>query len=79
MKINENATLIPTNPGVGKPTPGSNSASVNNAATKATDEALIEKLRAKVAAGEFEIDYKKISQAMLKDVVASIGQKPNRA
>ena len=32
----------------------------------------------KVAAGEFEIDYKKISQAMLKDVVAAIGQKPNR-
>ena len=111
MKINENATLIPTNPGVGKPTPGSNSASVNNAATKATadvvpgpavnldisltaklaevqsdskaskatDEALIEKLRAKVAAGEFEKKKKKISQAMLKDVVASIGQKPNRA
>lgn len=48
-------------------------------AGKASDEALIEKLRAKVAAGEFEIDYKKISQAMLKDVVAAIGQKPNRA
>ena len=46
-------------------------------ANKATDEALIEKLRAKVAAGEFEIDYKQISQAMLKDVVAAIGQKPN--
>jgi anti-sigma28 factor (negative regulator of flagellin synthesis) len=46
---------------------------------KASDEALIEKLRAKVAAGEFEIDYKQISQAMLKDVVAAIGQKPNRA
>jgi flagellar biosynthesis anti-sigma factor FlgM len=46
-------------------------------ASKASDEALIEKLRAKVAAGEFEIDYKQISQAMLKDVVAAIGQKPN--
>ena len=46
-------------------------------ANKASDEALIEKLRAKVAAGEFEIDYKKISQAMLKDVVAAIGNKPN--
>jgi hypothetical protein len=34
-------------------------------------------LRAKVAAGEFEIDYKQISQAMLKDVVAAIGHKPN--
>jgi flagellar biosynthesis anti-sigma factor FlgM len=39
-------------------------------ANKASDEALIQKLRAKVAAGEFEIDYKQISQAMLKDVVA---------
>jgi flagellar biosynthesis anti-sigma factor FlgM len=48
-------------------------------ASKASDEALIEKLRAKIAAGEFEIDYKKISQAMLNDVVAAIGQKPNRA
>jgi flagellar biosynthesis anti-sigma factor FlgM len=47
-------------------------------ATKASDQALIEKLRAKVAAGEFEIDYKKISQALLNDVVAAIGQKPNR-
>jgi anti-sigma28 factor (negative regulator of flagellin synthesis) len=46
-------------------------------ANKASDQALIEKLRAKVAAGEFEIDYKQISQAMLKDVVAAIGQKPN--
>jgi len=46
-------------------------------ANKASDQALIEKLRAKIAAGEFEIDYKQISQAMLKDVVAAIGQKPN--
>ena len=110
MKINENATLIPPNSGVGKAAPNSNSNTVNNSAakaqadtvagpavnldisltaklaevqsdskaSKATDEALIEKLRAKVAAGEFEIDYNKISQAMLKDVVAAIGQKPNR-
>ena len=47
-------------------------------ASKASDQALIEKLRAKIAAGEFEIDYKQISQAMLNDVVAAIGQKPNR-
>jgi flagellar biosynthesis anti-sigma factor FlgM len=46
-------------------------------ASKASDQALIEKLRAKIAAGEFEIDYKKISQAMLNDVVAAIGHKPN--
>jgi len=114
MKINENAALIPQNPGVVKATPGSNSASENNAtakaprdvisgpavnldisltaklaevqtdskaskASKASDEALIERLRAKVAAGEFEIDYKQISQAMLKDVINAIGQKPSRA
>ena len=111
MKINENAALIPQNPGVVKATPGSNSASENNAsakdprdvisgpavnldisltaklaevqtdskASKASDEVLIERLRAKVAAGEFEIDYKQISQAMLKDVINAIGQKPSRA
>jgi flagellar biosynthesis anti-sigma factor FlgM len=48
-------------------------------ANKVTDEALIEKLRNQVANGEFKIDYKKISQAMLKDVVAAIGQKPKQA
>jgi flagellar biosynthesis anti-sigma factor FlgM len=47
--------------------------------TKVTDEALIEKLRNQVANGEFKIDYKQISQAMLKDVVAAIGQKPKQA
>ncbi len=47
--------------------------------SKVTDEALIEKLRNQVANGEFKIDYKKISQAMLKDVVAAIGQKPKQA
>jgi len=48
-------------------------------ANRVTDEALIEKLRNQVANGEFKIDYKKISQAMLKDVVAAIGQKPKQA
>ena len=48
-------------------------------ASKVSDEALIEKLRNQVANGEFKIDYQKISQAMLKDVVASIGQKPKQA
>jgi anti-sigma28 factor (negative regulator of flagellin synthesis) len=47
--------------------------------SKVTDEALIEKLRNQVANGEFKIDYKKISQSMLKDVVAAIGQKPKQA
>jgi len=51
----------------------------DTAANKVTDEALIEKLRNQVAAGDFKIDYKKISQAMLKDVVAAIGQKSQQA
>jgi flagellar biosynthesis anti-sigma factor FlgM len=111
MKVNENGVLIPSNSGVGKANPGSNSTSVNpgvnkvvsdavvgpavnldismtaklaevqsdSKANKVTDEALIEKLRNQVANGEFKIDYKKISQAMLKDVVAAIGQKPKQA
>jgi flagellar biosynthesis anti-sigma factor FlgM len=44
-----------------------------------SDEALIEKLRNQVSNGEFKIDYKKISQSMLKDVVAAIGQKTKQA
>jgi anti-sigma28 factor (negative regulator of flagellin synthesis) len=51
----------------------------DNAANKVTDEALIEKLRNQVAAGDFKIDYKMISQAMLKDVVAAIGKKSQQA
>jgi anti-sigma28 factor (negative regulator of flagellin synthesis) len=43
-----------------------------------SDELLIKKLRDTVATGQFEIDYNKISQSMLKDVVAAIGQKPSR-
>ena len=51
----------------------------SDTASKVSDEALIEKLRNQVANGEFKIDYQKISQAMLKDVVAAIGQKPKQA
>jgi anti-sigma28 factor (negative regulator of flagellin synthesis) len=51
----------------------------DSAASKVTDEALIEKLRNQVAAGDFKIDYKMISQAMLKDVVAAIGKKSQQA
>jgi anti-sigma28 factor (negative regulator of flagellin synthesis) len=52
--------------------------SSTSASNKVSDELLIKKLRDKVATGQFEIDYSKISQAMLKDVVAAIGQKPSR-
>ena len=50
----------------------------STAANQVSDDLLIKKLRDKVASGQFEIDYTQISQAMLKDVVAAIGQKPNR-
>ena len=52
--------------------------SSTSATNQVSDELLIKKLRDKVATGQFEIDYSKISQAMLKDVVAAIGQKPSR-
>jgi anti-sigma28 factor (negative regulator of flagellin synthesis) len=52
--------------------------SSTSAANQVSDDLLIKKLRDKVASGQFEIDYTQISQAMLKDVVAAIGQKPNR-
>ena len=50
----------------------------STAANQVSDDLLIKKLRDKVASGQFEIDYTQISQAMLKDVVAAIAQKPNR-
>ena len=46
---------------------------------KVSDEALIDKLRNQISSGDFKIDYQKISQSMLKDVVESIGQKPKQA
>jgi len=52
--------------------------SSTSAANQVSDDLLIKKLRDKVASGQFEIDYTQISQAMLKDVVTAIGQKPNR-
>lgn len=111
MKVNENAVLIPQNPGASKANPGSNPTALNPTPTKVaaesisgpavnldisltaklaevqsdaksgkvTDEAFIEKLRNQVASGDFKIDYQKISHAMLKDVVAAIGQKSQQA
>jgi anti-sigma28 factor (negative regulator of flagellin synthesis) len=52
--------------------------SSTSASNQVSDELLIKKLRDKVANGQFEIDYNKISQAMLKDVIATIGQKTSR-
>lgn len=53
--------------------------SSTSATNQVSDELLIKKLRDKVATGQFEIDYNKISQSMLKDVVAAIGQKPSHS
>jgi anti-sigma28 factor (negative regulator of flagellin synthesis) len=88
--IPPNSGVGKTNPGSNSTTvnPGANKVATDVVAgpavqsdlktTKVTDEALIEKLRNQVANGEFKIDYKQISQAMLKDVVAAIGQKPKQ-
>ena len=51
----------------------------SDTASKLSDQALIEKLRNQIANGELKIDYKKISQSMLKEAVAAIGQKPKQA
>jgi len=50
----------------------------SSSTSQVSDDLLIKKLRDKIATGQFEIDYNKISQAMLKDVVSAIGQKQNR-
>jgi anti-sigma28 factor (negative regulator of flagellin synthesis) len=52
--------------------------SSTSATSQVSDDLLIKKLRDKIASGQFEIDYSKLSQSMLKDVVAAIGQKQNR-
>ena len=42
---------------------------------KTTDKLLLDKIRAKIDAGEFEIDYQKIANGMLGDTIAAIGNK----
>jgi anti-sigma28 factor (negative regulator of flagellin synthesis) len=39
------------------------------------DRVLLDKIKAKIAAGTFEIDYQQISQAILHDSLAQIGAK----
>ena len=41
----------------------------------ATDKLLLDKIRAKVDSGEFEIDYQKIANGMLGDTIAALGSK----
>ena len=42
---------------------------------KATDKVLLDKIRAKIDAGEFEIDYLKIANGILGDTIAALGSK----
>ena len=41
----------------------------------ATDKLLLDKIRAKIDSGEFEIDYQKIAKGMLGDTIAALGSK----
>ena len=41
----------------------------------ATDKLLLDKIRAKIDAGEFEIDYQKIANGMMGDTIAALGSK----
>jgi flagellar biosynthesis anti-sigma factor FlgM len=41
----------------------------------ATDKLLLDKIRAKIDSGEFEIDYQKIASGMLGDTIAALGSK----
>ena len=40
-----------------------------------TDKLLLDKIRAKIDSGEFEIDYQKIANGMLGDTIAALGSK----
>ena len=42
------------------------------------DKVLLDKIKAKIASGTFEIDYQQISQAMLHDSLAQIGAKSGK-
>ena len=42
---------------------------------KSTDKILLDKIRAKIETGEFEIDYQKIAKGMLGDTIAALGSK----
>jgi anti-sigma28 factor (negative regulator of flagellin synthesis) len=42
------------------------------------DKMLLDKIKAKIASGSFEIDYQQISQAMLHDSLAQIGAKSGK-
>ena len=47
-------------------------------ATALPDRVLLDKIKAKIASGTFEIDYQQISQAILHDSLAQIGAKSGK-
>jgi len=68
------------NPGVagGKASPAANldinvAAAIANAKSleKTTDVKLLDEIRAKIATGEFEIDYDRVAESILGDAIAS--------
>jgi anti-sigma28 factor (negative regulator of flagellin synthesis) len=46
--------------------------------TALPDRVLLDKIKAKIASGTFEIDYQQISQAILHDSLAQIGAKSGK-
>ena len=44
--------------------------------TALPDKVLLDKIKAKIASGTFEIDYQQISQAILQDSLSQIGARP---
>ena len=46
--------------------------------TTVSDKALIDKIKAKIASGTFEIDYDQISQSILQESLAQIGARSGR-
>ena len=46
--------------------------------TALPDKVLLDKIKAKIASGTFEIDYQQISQAILHDSLAQIGAKSSK-
>jgi anti-sigma28 factor (negative regulator of flagellin synthesis) len=47
-------------------------------ATALPDKVLLDKIKAKISSGTFEIDYQQISQAILHDSLSQIGSKSNK-
>jgi len=91
MKINDSTPLIPAGKEPGRidvvqksplPAAGPKAEALKGPGVKeelktdkSTDKILLDKIRAKIEAGEFEIDYQKIAKGMLGDTIAALGSK----